>query len=148
VSLAPNYLFYTEEIGKMDPYVYQLLSDKQGILLTVYCSQDNPLCCSLQNVSPENLASYIAISYTWGEPTLNHPMECDGKEIKVTANLHAALQTLQRNNENVDWTVWADAICIDRSRACTTSAIDEIDIHKQLRPWAFLGKTSKVEYDG
>jgi hypothetical protein len=89
VFLAPNYLFCTEVISKMDPYVYQSLPDKQNIrLLAVYCGQDNPIRCSLQNASLESLQPYIAISCTWGELTLNHPMECDGKEIKAENIVH------------------------------------------------------------
>jgi hypothetical protein len=55
---------------------------------------------------------YYALSYTWGDAKITHPIEVDGHPLQVTANLLSALRRLQLRD---GWEyLWVDAICIDQ----------------------------------
>jgi hypothetical protein len=56
---------------------------------------------------------YDALSYTWGGTHKTSTVIVNGEALRVTENLHSALQHLR--SENVDKTLWVDAICIDQS---------------------------------
>jgi Heterokaryon incompatibility protein (HET) len=57
-------------------------------------------------------AEYDALSYEWGEKKLTHFLSCGGRQIRVRANLHAALQRIRsRDKEQM---IWVDAVCIDQ----------------------------------
>ncbi|KAL8366330.1 hypothetical protein RB595_004885 [Gaeumannomyces hyphopodioides] len=55
---------------------------------------------------------YEALSYVWGSENDKKPIYVDGKELRVTANLHVALSHLRHRF----WErfLWIDAICIDQ----------------------------------
>jgi len=55
---------------------------------------------------------YDALSYTWGGTHKTSTVIVNGEALRVTENLHSALQHLR--SENVDKTLWVDAICIDQ----------------------------------
>jgi hypothetical protein len=57
---------------------------------------------------------YEAISYTWGEPLLIHPLYHveDGTYVVVTANLDRALRHFRR--PVTQRLLWADAVCINQ----------------------------------
>ena len=64
----------------------------------------------------DNLPRYLAISYTWGEPVFDNILQCDDHDMRVTANLYAALQRVREKHEFADiHFMWADAVCIDQS---------------------------------
>jgi len=66
----------------------------------------------LGNVGPEEFQKYEALSYVWGSSDDLIPILVNGREFKITQNLHAALLKLRR--ETVVKAVWADAICINQ----------------------------------
>jgi hypothetical protein len=68
--------------------------------------------CRLVVVSVENINSYTALSYTWGDPKKTANIECEGQKIAVTVNLESALRRL-RDTKKVR-RLWADAICINQ----------------------------------
>jgi hypothetical protein len=72
-----------------------------------------PIVCSLSVVDLDSAPSHLALSYTWGASEKTHTVTCDGKDLKITANLHAALERYRQPDENM--VIWADAICIDQS---------------------------------
>lgn len=55
---------------------------------------------------------YDALSYTWGTLEKTATVKVNGKPLKITANLHSALQQLR--SQDSDKTLWVDAICIDQ----------------------------------
>jgi hypothetical protein len=55
---------------------------------------------------------FEALSYTWGSSDRTHYTICDGREMMVTANLHAALLRLRRPFE--PRMLWIDAVCINQ----------------------------------
>ncbi|TGO54994.1 hypothetical protein BCON_0098g00160 [Botryotinia convoluta] len=67
---------------------------------------------SLHQTRLRNAPKYEALSYEWGTQTCDKPVLCDGQELRVKANLAAALERLQLADES-RW-MWIDAICIDQ----------------------------------
>lgn len=56
---------------------------------------------------------YLALSYVWGYDGVDNPeILIDGKSVKVTPNLKAALVYLEKS---VDLPIWTDAICINQN---------------------------------
>lgn len=70
------------------------------------------LQCSLDTVDIENLESYETISYTWGDSSSAAFVLCEGEEIRISANLEAALK--QFRNDMKPRVLWTDRICIDQ----------------------------------
>ena len=63
---------------------------------------------------------YIAISYTWGDTELVETIICSDLPVRVTANCHDVLLTLQDNAESSP--VWVDALCINQADISERSA--------------------------
>ncbi|CZR65940.1 uncharacterized protein PAC_15840 [Phialocephala subalpina] len=59
-----------------------------------------------------DLSKCEALSYEWGELTREHGILCNGKTLKVTSNLLAALKRLRQ--PHVGRLLWIDAICINQ----------------------------------
>ena len=59
--------------------------------------------------------AYLALSYAWGEPIFSEHIHdiATGNSTRITSNLHAALQTLRRRDQ--DLYIWIDAVCIHQS---------------------------------
>ncbi|KAK5655192.1 hypothetical protein OQA88_6091 [Cercophora sp. LCS_1] len=72
------------------------------------------LRCRLKtaNLDTRNLG-FSALSYSWGSPDTAHSVMCNGRDLKVTLNLHAALVRLRERRKVV--TIWADQICVNQS---------------------------------
>jgi hypothetical protein len=66
----------------------------------------------------ESLPDYDAISYVWGDPTDTSPLECSGKTLSITKNLHSALRHFRFQDQ--PRVLWADAICIN-----------QVDVHER-----------------
>lgn len=107
------------------PFSYQPLPAKSIRVIKLLPSRrpSDPLRCTIQNLPLDIAAAqpYEALSYVWGEPTRQHPLDCDGKEFLVTKNCHEALVSLRRRF--LPRTLWIDAICINQGS--TDEAITE-----------------------
>jgi hypothetical protein len=68
---------------------------------------------SLQECVYDIAASYTALSYVWGDPTVLKDIHVDSKVFPVTISLEQALRHLRDATRVLH--VWADAICIDQS---------------------------------
>jgi hypothetical protein len=75
---------------------------------------DAPIRFSFQIAQLEDIvAQYEAISYTWGEPKLIHPLYIDdGTSVFVAKNLDKALRRLRY--PATTRVLWADAVCINQ----------------------------------
>ncbi|GAB1314478.1 hypothetical protein MFIFM68171_04688 [Madurella fahalii] len=97
-------------------FAYQPLPPKsiRVIRLRPAHHPEDPLRCTINIVSLGRAAtqSYEALSYVWGEPTRQWPLECDGKELLVTRSCHDALVHLRRRFTSR--VLWIDAICINQ----------------------------------
>lgn len=83
-------------------------------LLTLHPSQfDEDVRCSLHTISLTNGPHYEALSYVWGDPANTLPVIVNGSEIRVTANLEAALRHLRWQEK--PRMLWVDAVCLDQN---------------------------------
>jgi hypothetical protein len=73
---------------------------------------EEPLRGELQIASLDDLSSYQALSYVWGNPNIVQTIQLHGKPFCITANLWAALRRLRRSyHERI---LWVDAVCINQ----------------------------------
>lgn len=75
--------------------------------------------CELFQAWLEECPEYDALSYTWGSTEKSKSIKLDGRDFRVTDNLHAALYELRSGKE--DKVFWIDAICIDQSNSSERS---------------------------
>jgi hypothetical protein len=53
-----------------------------------------PIRCEIEHISLDQNPKYVAVSYTWGDPTRKRPLVVDNEFLEVTENLYSALQHL------------------------------------------------------
>lgn len=91
---------------------------KEGEIRLCTVSLSNPdtlgeqLCCTLRPARLANRPSYSCISYVWGTSDQPIPIKLNGIDHIVRENLHAVLQSLQRNGDVDRANIWVDALCI------------------------------------
>jgi hypothetical protein len=66
----------------------------------------------IECVELDNCASYEALSYCWGDPSVKTTIRCDGGSLHVTKNLKSALLYLRNRTE--ERLLWIDAVCINQ----------------------------------
>jgi hypothetical protein len=105
--------------------IYQPLSRGQTRILCLQSGLlDDPIISTLSPItlsgevttkesSRAGASDYEALSYTWGDPTPAHKIECNGCSLPVARNLFSALKAL-RYSEGPRL-MWIDAICINQS---------------------------------
>ena len=94
------------------------LEKDQFRLLKCLGFKDSMLACSLNVVEfptrVETRPRYDALSYVWGDQIQSQKfLNCNGHQIQVTKNLHAALYAIWSTNRNIR--LWADALCINQA---------------------------------
>jgi hypothetical protein len=72
-----------------------------------------PITCNVAEVTLDSHPNYEALSYVWGDPTIQVTLQIEGASLKVTTNLELALRYLRLHDK--PRTIWVDAICIDQS---------------------------------
>ncbi|KAN0108841.1 heterokaryon incompatibility protein 6 OR allele [Hyaloscypha variabilis] len=102
------------ELSADNKYQYSPLSDTDDsrLLHIQPGRKHDKIKCTLSPVSFASKPAYKALSYTWGTDGKTHTIECDGKLLPVTANLHSALQRFREKSQVC--TIWVDAICINQ----------------------------------
>jgi hypothetical protein len=112
------------EMGLQLPnFIYEPLNtQRQEIRLLSLNAGENgsDIQCSIQHYMLDENPEYIALSYTWGDPTANMPIRLNGKLFWVAANLHSALVQFRANRsitatDQAKLPFWIDAICINQS---------------------------------
>lgn len=84
------------------------------ILLPSACG--DPVECNLLHVPLHTEYAYEALSYTWGDPKMLHPISLDDQPFPVTEHLHNALRHLRFKNDKARY-LWIDALCIYSDRS-------------------------------
>ncbi|KAH7341182.1 heterokaryon incompatibility protein-domain-containing protein [Pyrenochaeta sp. MPI-SDFR-AT-0127] len=74
---------------------------------------DDAIRCTSSVASLDNPPPFEALSYVWGDPKGVIPIDFDGHDFLVTANLHCALRHLQLEDE--ERILWIDALCINQA---------------------------------
>jgi len=78
-------------------------------------SDSDSIKCNLRKAQLNDAGegqTYIALSYTWGDPSKTLPIEVNDETMQVTVNLESALRRL-RDKFHL-WTThfWIDAVCL------------------------------------
>jgi hypothetical protein len=73
---------------------------------------DDQVQLRLLVVELEFAPDYEAISYVWGDPNDTARIQCNGRDLFIPVNLHAALVRLRHTDRKR--ILWADAICINQ----------------------------------
>lgn len=100
------------------PYCYRPLSSLRQIRLLELSSSfdhDASLAGTLRvtDIDADDALPYVALSYTWGQPSFTEPLVLDGNRVlNITPNLAAALRRF-RYASALKW-IWVDAICINQ----------------------------------
>ncbi|KAH7120900.1 heterokaryon incompatibility protein-domain-containing protein [Dendryphion nanum] len=90
-------------------------------LLTLYPgSPKEDIACHLEVVSLDSNPQYETLSYAWGCQELVKPIYLNNQPVRITENLHAALQHLRLQDDCL--CLWVDAICIDQKNLSERSA--------------------------
>jgi hypothetical protein len=100
------------------PYVHAPLARSRNIrLLRVTCSSQGPpkqfISEMIEVLVDRPQVPYLAISYTWGEPSYVATIPCGAtEEISVTQSVLNIMTTLLEEGETLP--LWIDAICINQ----------------------------------
>jgi ankyrin repeat protein len=106
----------------MDRYRYSSLDleERSFRLLRLFKGDKGPIRCEIFDAQLDDIISYDALSYTWGDQSNLREIEIyritsyvHKMVLPVTKNLYAALQRIRSKGE--DRVLWIDAICIDQS---------------------------------
>ena len=104
-----------------DPIASDLL--ERDDVFRAMIEKDFPMQCSIEHASLDDKPPYIALSYTWGDPTNKKPIHVTNEDgtvttLQVTQNLYAALRHIRPDllpNIEDDALLWIDAICINQT---------------------------------
>jgi hypothetical protein len=95
--------------------IYKLLplgpSQIRVLLLHSSSSFSAAIECTLRviELKPKPSASYIGLSYVWGDTSITENIIVNGVSLAITTNLVSALRHIRHALR--DTTFWADAIC-------------------------------------
>ena len=106
-TLSPTSDFYYRPSGEIVSGIYRIVSVLPG-------RYDDPIQCRLREVPlKDTTARFLALSYCWNSSQAEEVIWCDGRPMKITANLYGALRNARATNSAVD--MWIDQICVDQS---------------------------------
>ena len=75
--------------------------------------EKQPIRCTLDVVSLDDIPSYETLSYTWGDPSLpKKTILLQEQLFEVTPSLESALRHLR--SPDSERTIWVDAVCINQ----------------------------------
>lgn len=131
-------------------YDYQpLLKEQKEIrLLRIPCrNADKKTVYTISNVSLQNPPPFVALSYCWGDDSLQQEIMVNGKQMHITESLATALASLQRDEQEV--ILWADAISINQKDPVEKTAQVQLmrDIYRTAtRVIIWLGPSNTETY--
>jgi Heterokaryon incompatibility protein (HET) len=100
--LSYRYRSLTMEVGRTEICLLGLLPA---------LASGKPIQCKIHDSFREDILTYSAISYCWGDTDETVPIYIGDCEIRVTINLKDALQHLRHTDTSRF--LWADALCIN-----------------------------------
>jgi hypothetical protein len=100
--------------------------------------------CVVRKVTLRDAPTYIALSYTWGDPSVTAAVFIDGIERQITANLNSALRHIRDEVNPV--VLWADAICINQSN--TAERNHQVQLMRQIYSGVDVLAWLREEEDG
>jgi hypothetical protein len=131
---------YTPLDSTREIRLLRLHSRSSSKALSAQTEKNIEICCDLYPVTviEARTRGYEALSYTWGSPADLLSILVNQTEVPVTRNLHAALQHLREDTDEV--ILWVDALCInqmdDAEKSEQVSMMKEIyEYAKNTRVW-------------
>jgi hypothetical protein len=123
----------------MEEYQYQPIEspDQLRMLELLPGQDDEPIEVKLSHRPLSDLPLCEALSYEWGSPTRDHEISCEGKTLRVTTNLLAALKRLRPTN-SPPRLMWIDALCINQDDLAERS--EQVELMADI--YRHAGKTS------
>jgi hypothetical protein len=82
------------------------------VLTLLSGTSESAIHCELHTLSLDENASFIALSYCWGEEKSPDYISVNGHKVTVGTSLILALKHMRQANNSVK--VWVDAICINQ----------------------------------
>ncbi|KAK3299463.1 heterokaryon incompatibility protein-domain-containing protein [Chaetomium fimeti] len=104
----------------METFSYDNLSrDDREVRLVRFSNSESSLEVELilHRLSLDDLPSYHALSYIWGDPAPTRSIRVNGKPLPVAHNLHQALLDVHRTLGDAQEWLWVDAICINQDNS-------------------------------
>jgi hypothetical protein len=107
-----------------DDSIYDALNSEEREIrvLEFVPSWTGEIRCRLHTVSLKSGPRFSALSYVWGDQNVTERIIVNGKYIRVTTNLAAALRRFKANwnmvfprRDEMELRLWADALCINQS---------------------------------
>jgi hypothetical protein len=103
------------------------------------------ISCKLRPTWLDETPSFLALSYTWGDPEQMQTISCNGQQLQVTTNLVAALKQLWAQFP-ANSSFWIDAISINQADLAERSSQVQImqDIyHYATQVVVYLGEDAE-----
>jgi hypothetical protein len=100
----------------MDVFKYKPIDLKGSAfrLLRLFKGKESDIECELFQswLYGDNVVTYEALSYTWGDTKMARYIKINGTGLSVTENLYWALWHLR--SQDTDKILWVDAVCINQ----------------------------------
>jgi hypothetical protein len=115
----------------MVPFCYKPLTGGENafrLLIVRPGYVDDPLHCSLSNLTIASAPPYDALSYVWGDSIASHDITVDDCQFLVKPNVAAALRSARY--VSMPRPMWVDAICIDQANNAERSS--QVQIMRQI----------------
>lgn len=131
------------------PFFSEPLAKREIRILTMFPgSWDAAIRCQLQKRSlDEEVLSYEALSYCWGDKNDKASILVDDISFHVRRNLRTALQHIREHNNPNSVALWIDSICIDQQnkqeKASQIPLMAEI-YHRATRTISWLGEADNT----
>jgi hypothetical protein len=121
VNILPSRTIASRPQKEESDFKYKAVSldrkEKEIRLLTLEPGEwSETISGTLSSFTLDNVPSYDALSYVWGNPAFTKNILLDGYAFPVTINLECALRYLRppRRSSREPRVIWIDAICIDQ----------------------------------
>jgi hypothetical protein len=75
---------------------------------------DSEFGCGIEIFEASKAPRYVALSYTWGDPTPSHQIWLNGQRYCIRANLYDFLQSFSRTERDQPY-LWIDQLCINQA---------------------------------
>ncbi|KAG8529669.1 uncharacterized protein KY384_005150 [Bacidia gigantensis] len=93
-------------------YQYTPINAETIRLFTIVTTATS-ISCQVHHHAVNDVPSYCALSYVWGDEEASECVKCDGRTIRISQNLCLGLQMLHKQVGSQ--LLWVDAICINQS---------------------------------
>lgn len=91
------------------------LRSRPSLATSLFRSEDDIPDCTISTFEASTAPPYVALSYTWGDPTITKMITLNGKTFNVRQNLYDFLTTYGKTKSAQKVYLWIDQLSIDQS---------------------------------